>query len=150
MNLIIKEIIFALACSACITSAFIAGVLFHFVTDVTTVTNVTTVTESTPLYLQIAKDVANASTYELDVYNCRNFSMNLVNNLTEVGYKAETVSGWASFGRYCEVMPTDEGGVPLSTITNTSCAGPHMWVRMWDEKGEIKMIEAITGDLIED
>lgn len=94
-------------------------------------------------FMTIAKEVALANKYELGVYDCRNYSQELVTQLNAAGYDAKEVTGWRSIGTYCKANLSDNGLLSPATISNTSCAGPHMWVEVTIP------IEAITGELID-
>jgi len=49
-----------------------------------------------PPFLQIAEQVANATKYDANTYNCQDFSRDLVKELRAFGYDAEVVTGWVN------------------------------------------------------
>jgi hypothetical protein len=64
-------------------------------------------------YETIIEDVASAREYDYDLYNCENFSIDLINNLTEAGYEAYRMKG-------------DRIGI-CDPETEACC---HVWVKM--------------------
>ena len=126
-----KDILNMVLLSGIIVCSFTVGYLTKNVSD------------STPEFLKIAILNAQEHKYDLEKYNCVNFSNDLV-NAYEGLYTARVVNGWMSAGSYCEVDNSKmvDGGLPIETLDNTSCAGGHAWVEVTIP------IEATTGEII--
>ena len=78
--------------------------------------------EDKPLFLQIAEEVANAHEYKPDVYDCTQFSYDLVKKLNEAGYEARRIKGY--------YLGNDD-------------VQPHEWTKL------TIYIESTTGQIIE-
>lgn len=81
---------------------------------------------SEPEYETIIREVASAKEYDYDLYNCDNFSADLIVNLTEAGYEAYRMKG-------------DRIGI-CDPGTEDCC---HVWVKM------CLMVEATEGIILD-
>jgi hypothetical protein len=94
-------------------------------------------------FIFAAKQLARENEYDVDTYNCVNFSNALVNRLDELGYEAKVVTGWLSREEYCEVGNESYiKGIPLATAKENDCIGAHAWVEVTIP------IEATSGRII--
>jgi hypothetical protein len=85
-----------------------------------------------PLFIRLSKQLATSHKYDIDNYNCENFSIDLVKLLKENGYDAYTITGHVNCtaGYFNKTVCEDSGGL-------------HEWV-------EVKIpIEATAGQIIE-
>ena len=89
-------------------------------------------------FIWIAEDVANANEWEANVYDCSEFSRDLVYELKKNGYRARVVHGYNYYidGKTC-------GGVDLKEF---NCR--HDWVCLGERYDYGVCIEAVRGGLI--
>ena len=88
-------------------------------------------------FIWIAEDVANANEWEANVYDCSEFSWDLVYELRQNGYRARIVHGY-----YYNKNGTCEG-VDLEEF---ECR--HDWICLGEEFDYGVCIEAVKGELI--
>lgn len=100
-------------------------------------------------FLEIAERISQERNYTQGEYDCRNFSLDLVEALIQEGYNAKVVTGWVSNANYCKVGNDSYiNGIPHKTITDDGCLSPHAWVEV-EINGSLIQIEATNGKLIE-
>lgn len=96
--------------------------------------------------LGIAREHANMHKYNIDTFNCLDYSKSLVNAYEGLNYNASIVTGWVNHGVYYENPDPEPPQIPLSLLDSNETYG-HAWVRVCNTTSCMD-IEATTGDLI--
>ena len=92
----------------------------------------------------VAKFVANLRPYEVDVWDCSEYSKTLRDLLKNLGYDAKRIGGLSITGETCLY---DKDCDEYQECINEICWGPHAWTRVKLNNTEIN-IESTNGKII--